>query len=171
MATRTPQWADWAAGAGLIALFALGSYVERGTHAGLRLAGVGLLFSSLPFLFTPFALLKRHGQVPDGASYCDTTAVVDRGVFGVVPLPQYLGYCLLAAGFGCRLQNPLTTLLALAVVVLLYIQAVREERYLMVQLGDDYRAYMARVPRFNAVLGLLGYIVARNGPHEPRRKA
>jgi len=157
---RPPQLADWLASAGLVALFVLGSFVERGTQAEVRLAGVVLLLSSLPFLFAPFATLKRHGRVPDGASYCDTTTVVDQGVYGVVRHPQYLGYGLLAAGFGCRLQNPLTTALALAVLVLLYMQALREEGDLAERL-EGYGDYARRVPRFNAPAGLFRYIVTK----------
>lgn len=165
---RAPQAADWAATAALIALFALGSFVERGTHGGLRLFGVAALLASLPFLFPPFALLKRHGAVPDGASYCDTTTVVDRGVYAVVRHPQYLGYTLLAVGFGCRLQNALTTALSVAVVVFLYVQAVREEQYCAARLGEPYRRYMECVPRFNFALGLFKYARARRGRSGPR---
>ena len=75
--------------------------------------------------------------------------LVDSGPFALVRNPLYLGNVALWAGFALLSQ----LLWMLPIVILLlgfeYHAIVRwEERLLDARLGDDYRAYAARVPRW-----------------------
>jgi protein-S-isoprenylcysteine O-methyltransferase Ste14 len=152
---RRPQALWWVAGIATVATFIADLVVERGTNGALRIAGVVALCLSPFFFVPPFFLLKRHGRVEKGRSYFSTTSVVDRGVYGVVRHPQYVGYALLAIGFAMRTQNAVSWALAGLAAAFFYLQAVAEERFCVRQLGAEYAAYMQRVPRFNLVVGLL----------------
>lgn len=120
--------------------------------------GAGFLVVSVFFFVPPFYLLGKHGRVEKGRHYFETTALVDRGVYGIVRHPQYLGYCLLVFGFILRSQRAVTGLLGGLAVVLLYFQALREERFCAMQLGAEYEEYSRRVPRFNFVKGIVNYL-------------
>ena len=119
----------------------------------LLLAGV--------FIFVPFYLLAKHGETKDGQTYMQARIVVDRGLYAITRHPQYLGYMFLACGFALLSQHWVTVLLAVVGVTFFYLQAVREERYCLAQLGEPYEQYLRRIPRFNIVLGMIR--LARGG--------
>jgi protein-S-isoprenylcysteine O-methyltransferase Ste14 len=158
---KRPQALEWIAGMATVALFVADLVVERGTNDGLRLAGIVVLLLAPFFFVPPFFLLKQHGRAETGQSYFCTTRVVDRGVYGVVRHPQYVGYWLLAIGFAMRTQNVVSWVLAVVAVAFFYLQALIEERYCARQLGADYAAYMKRVPRFNFAFGIFRYLRAK----------
>lgn len=149
---------DWFAAATVVALLIVDLFIERGASSSLYVAGTVALLLSIAFFVPPFYLLKKHGEVEQGRSYFETNRLVDRGVYGIVRHPQYLGYILLVVGFTLRCQRISTTLLGVVGVLMFYLQAVREERFCLRQLGANYAAYQAKVPRFNFVLGAARYL-------------
>ena len=112
------------------------------------------LFAALIIYWSLFILLK-HGRVPKGAGYMQTTAVVDRGPYTIVRHPQYLGYILIDLTF--MLSNPIwpAYLLGVVAIVCYYLYARQEDERLQASFGPDYQDYMQRVPGFNAPAGLL----------------
>jgi protein-S-isoprenylcysteine O-methyltransferase Ste14 len=70
------------------------------------------------------------------------------GIYSYIRHPQYLGFILIMLGF--LFQWPtLLTLAMFPVLVVMYVRLARsEEREALVAFGDDYRAYMVRVPGF-----------------------
>jgi protein-S-isoprenylcysteine O-methyltransferase Ste14 len=149
-----------AAGA-FVALLVVDHFVPRGTNRVLHLFGTVALLLSPLFMFLPFYLLKRHGAPGDGARFFQTTRVVDRGIYAIVRHPQYLGYILLVLGFALHSQHYLTATIAGTAILLFYLQSIHEEQFCTKKLGDEYVAYMKRVPRFNVLSGSLGYLVRR----------
>jgi protein-S-isoprenylcysteine O-methyltransferase Ste14 len=159
---RRPQAADWVASIATFILLIAGLFVERGDDALLKALGVATFLPAIIFMFGPFVHLSRHGEVEEGKSFIHTTAVVDRGLYGIVRHPQYLGYCLLALGFALVSQHLAMLALAVVAVVFFYVQMVREERFLQRELGEPYEAYMERVPRANFFLGLYRHLRANS---------
>jgi len=148
----------WFAAATVVALVIADLFIERGASTGLHIAGTVALLCSIALFVPPFYLLKKHGEVKRGGSYFETNAVVDRGVYGIVRHPQYLGYILLVLGFTFRCQRISAALLGVIGVLLFYLQALWEERFCVQQLGAKYEAYQVKVPRFNFVLGVVRYL-------------
>lgn len=70
------------------------------------------------------------------------------GVYAYVRHPQYVSFVLVLLGF--LVQWPtLLTLAMFPLLVVMYVRLARsEEREALVQFGETYRAYMARVPAF-----------------------
>ena len=126
-----------------------------GTVRLLRLVGAGIGLVALLFAFVPILVLRRRGRPTEGKSYLHTTTLVDSGLFGVVRHPQYLAYILFMLTFGLLAQRVLVTALASLASVLLYVNAVLEERDCVEKLGQEYRHYMERVPRFNLAAGVI----------------
>jgi protein-S-isoprenylcysteine O-methyltransferase Ste14 len=110
---------------------------------------------ALPFIFLPFHRLSRDGAVPAGASYMETTRVVDTGIYSIVRHPQYVGYCLLLVGLAIRRQSLAALLLGAVALTLFGLQMAREEKFLAARFGDAYAEYAARVPRWNFVAGVV----------------
>jgi protein-S-isoprenylcysteine O-methyltransferase Ste14 len=129
--------------------------LERGPNAPLRIAGAALLALSVTFILAPFFQLPRHGGSQPGQSYMQTETVADRGLYGLVRHPQYLGYMLLACGFALLAQNWLALVLAALGIGAFYLQAVEEEKDCLLRFSEAYERYRQRVPRFNVVLGLM----------------
>ncbi|NIN72957.1 MAG: hypothetical protein GTO46_13725 [Gemmatimonadetes bacterium] len=150
-----PQALWWVAAIATVGTLVADLVVERGANSGLRIAGMILLFLAPLFFVPPFFLLMKHGRIEAGQSYSCTTKVVDRGVYGVVRHPQYVGYALLAIGFAMRTQHIISWALAMLAVAFFYLQALAEERFCVRQLGAEYAAYMKQVPRFNFVGGFI----------------
>lgn len=121
---------------------------------GARWAALALLAASLPLFTLPFVHLGRYGESAPGDAYMQTTRVADRGIYGVVRHPQYLGYMLLAVGFALLSPHPLVLGAAAVAVAAFVAQAALEERALLDRFGPAYAAYRARVPRFNVLAGL-----------------
>ena len=78
------------------------------------------------------------------------------GIYSYVRHPQYVGFILVMFGF--LLQWPtLLTLAMFPVLVFMYVRLARiEEHEALQEFGDEYRAYMVRVPGFIPRLGSRG---------------
>ncbi|MFC2009141.1 methyltransferase family protein, partial [Chloroflexota bacterium] len=127
-----------------------------GFYFPLFIMGWVSLALGIVLVFAPVVLFRRRGGVPSGKSFVNTTRVVDTGMYAVVRHPQFLGV-LLWVFLATFLFYPhwLLALLGLLGAGTLYWSAVEDEKVLIERFGDEYRAYMQRVPRMNVVLGLL----------------
>jgi protein-S-isoprenylcysteine O-methyltransferase Ste14 len=150
-----PKLFAWLASVVTISLIIVTQFLARGDGPYLRGAGVFMLLLAGVFIFAPFYLLTKHGGAKDGNTYMQARAVVDRGLYSITRHPQYLGYIFLACGFALLSQHWVAVLLAVVGATFFYLQAVREERYCLAQLGEPYEQYRRRVPRFNIVLGIM----------------
>lgn len=152
---KPPRAADWVAFLFSAIVLVVVPFLERGENRYLRAAGVPILAAAGVFMFVPFYLLKRYGQVDQAKSYIDTTVVVDRGLYSIVRHPQYLGYTFLVVGFILLSQNWLIAVPGLLAIVCFYLQSVAEERFCREEFGEPYEDYLRHVPRFNFVWGII----------------
>ncbi len=154
--TARPPWAFGGLAFGLcVAALALDRALPRRAPAWLDVAGTLALLVSIPFVFLPFRQLARYGAAPRGSRYMDTTRVADRGLYGLVRHPQYLGYALLLGGFACKSAHPVILAVAAGSILAFRWQALSEERVLAERFGAAWESYAGRVPRFNLLLGLV----------------
>jgi protein-S-isoprenylcysteine O-methyltransferase Ste14 len=122
----------------------------------LAYVGVGLyVFSGLIFGMLPVYEFRKSGGVGKGTSYIHTTRLVETGIYSVVRHPQYVTFMLWAIAGMLLFQHWMVILLGVPVFPLTYIDLIKADRDAMKKLGDDYKAYMKRVPRANFLLGLL----------------
>ena len=159
--SRSPQLFGWLASALALAVLVLQLLLDGGESKPLSYLGVAILVLAVLFIFPPFVLLRQHGHVEARHQYMETHYVVDRGVYGVIRHPQYLGYMLLVLGFMLLSQHPLTSALGCVSIAFFYLQASQEERFLVSHLGVQYREYCKRVPRFNVIAGIVRYVLRR----------
>ena len=107
-------------------------------------------------VMVPIVVFPRRGGIPKGKSFVHTTRLVDSGIYAVVRHPQYLGG-ILSIFVATPLLYPhwLFAVLGIPGVVILYWSTREEEQRLIERFGNDYRAYMQRVPRMNLILGII----------------
>ena len=128
----------------------------------LAYAGVGLYaFAGLVFGALPVFELRRKGGVKKGESYVHTTHVVDTGIYSVVRHPQYVTFMLWAIAGMLLFQHWIVVLLGVPVLALMYIDLIKADKDAIEKFGDDYRAYMKRVPRMNIIVGVLRFLRQR----------
>ena len=107
-------------------------------------------------VMAPIVIFPRRGEVPEGKSFVNTTRLVDTGIYAVVRHPQYTGG-IFAIFIPTALWYPhwLFGVLGVIGIVVVYMSCREEDQRLIDKFGDDYVAYMNRVPGMNIILGII----------------
>jgi len=122
----------------------------------LAYTGVGLyFFSGIVFGWLPVVEFRKKGKVKKGKSYIHTTKLVDTGIYSIVRHPQYVTFILFAISGMLLFQHPIIILLGVPVIPLTYIDLMKADEDAIEKFGDDYKAYMKKVPRANFLLGII----------------
>jgi protein-S-isoprenylcysteine O-methyltransferase Ste14 len=122
----------------------------------LAYVGVGLyVFSGLVFGWLPVIEFRKKGGVIRGKSYIHTTRLVDTGIYSIVRHPQFVTFMLWAVAGVLLFQHWIVVLLGIPVFPLTYVDLMRADRDAIEKFGDEYKAYMKKVPRANFLLGII----------------
>ena len=122
----------------------------------LAYVGVGLyVFSGMVFGALPVFEFRKKGEVRKGKSYIHTTKLVETGIYSVVRHPQYVTFIMWAIAGILLFQHWAVLLLGLPVIPLTYIDLIKADKDAIEQFGEDYAAYMKKVPRANFLLGVI----------------
>ena len=122
----------------------------------LAYVGAGLyVFSGLVFGGLPVIEFRKKGKVRKGESYIHTTRLVDTGIYSVVRHPQYMTFILWAIAGMLVFQHWIIILLGIPIIPLTYIDLIKADRDAIDKFGDEYKAYMRKVPRANFLLGII----------------
>jgi protein-S-isoprenylcysteine O-methyltransferase Ste14 len=122
----------------------------------LAYVGVGLyVFSGLVFGWLPVIEFRKKGGVIRGKSYIHTTRLVDTGIYSIVRHPQFVTFMLWAVAGVLLFQHWIVVLLGIPVFPLTYVDLIRADRDAIEKFGDEYKAYMKKVPRANFLLGII----------------
>jgi len=135
----------------------------------LAYVGVGFyVFSGLVFGWLPVIEFRKKGRVRKGKSYIHTTQIVDTGIYSIVRHPQYVTFMLWAVAGVLLFQHWIVVLLGIPIVPLTYIDLVRADKDAIEKFGDDYKAYMKKVPRMNFLIGILRLLRQRRKQSQAR---
>jgi len=128
----------------------------------LAYVGVGLyVFSGIVFGMLPVAEFRKRGGVKRGKSYIHTTKLVDTGIYSIVRHPQYVTFILWAIAGMLLFQHWIIIILGVPIIPLTYIDLIRADKDSIEKFGDDYKAYMKKVPRANFLLGIIRLLQRR----------
>ena len=130
--------------------------LETGFYRPLFILGWVVWAVGMALVMAPIAMFPRRGGVPKGKSFVNTTRLVDTGIYAVVRHPQYTGG-VFSIFITTLLLFPhwLFGLLGVIGTVVVYMSCREEDERLIDKFGDDYVAYMKRVPRMNIFLGII----------------
>ena len=122
----------------------------------LAYVGVGLyVFSGMIFGMLPVFEFRKKGKVRKGQSYIHTTKIVDTGIYSVVRHPQYVTFILFSVAGMLLFQHWIIILLGIPIIPLTYIDLIKADKDAIEKFGDEYKAYMKKVPRANFLLGII----------------
>jgi len=122
----------------------------------LAYVGVGLyVFSGIIFGTLPVFEFRKKGGVRKKQSYIHTTKLVDTGIYSVVRHPQYVTFIMWAIAGMLLFQHWIIILLGIPIFPLTYIDLIKADKDAIEKFGDDYKAYMKKVPRANFLLGII----------------
>ena len=122
----------------------------------LAYVGVGLyVFSGIVFGMLPVAEFRKRGGVKRGKSYIHTTKLVDTGIYSIVRHPQYVTFILWAIAGILLFQHWIIIMLGIPIIPLTYFDLIKADKDSIEKFGDDYKAYVKRVPRANFLLGII----------------
>ena len=112
------------------------------------------VLSGIVFGILPVIELRKKGKVRQGKSYINTTQLVDTGIYSIVRHPQFVTFILWAFAGMLLFQHWIIILLGIPIIPLTYFDLIRADKAAIEKFGDDYKAYMKKVPRMNFVLGI-----------------
>ena len=130
--------------------------LEVESYQALFIVGWVVWAFGMVLIMAPVVMFPRRGGVKKGKSFVNTTRLVDSGIYAVVRHPQYVGG-IFAIFLTTLLWYPhwLFGLLGVIGTAVVYLGCIEEDRRMVRKFGEDYTAYMKRVPRTNFALGLL----------------
>lgn len=153
--SRAPGWiAAWLATGLVISQIVLLVVLDAGDLAWLRCVGFALWALAALFGWLPIWQFKKSGGVARGASYVETTRLVDTGLYAIIRHPQFVAWPLMCVAVTLVSQHPAVVGLGAAGFVLSCVGFRRADEQGIEKFGDQYRAYMERVPGWNLVAGL-----------------
>ncbi|HQN93504.1 MAG TPA: isoprenylcysteine carboxylmethyltransferase family protein [Prolixibacteraceae bacterium] len=140
----------------LVVFIGLTIFVKAEHHSDiLGKLGSVLIICALVFWFVPMFTLRKYGEVSPFGSFLATTRLVDRGVYGLIRHPQYLGFMILTSGIALLYQQVYLGVLAVMIIVLLRFGMNEEDKLLRAQFGEEFINYCKRVPSVNIFKSLI----------------
>ncbi len=130
--------------------------------------GWGVMMISAIFGWLPILTFRKQGGVAKGKSYVATTQLVDTGIYAIVRHPQYLAGIIMSVALALIAPHWLVVGLGVVAVAIYAFSTFEEERGCIEKFGDEYLAYMTRVPRLNPVLGIIRAL--RRGRQDDARR-
>ena len=140
----------------------LAGVVEASSNLALVIIGAVVWLFGMVLVMAPIIMFPRKGGVPKGKSFVRTTQLVDTGIYALVRHPQYTGgvYSIFITTV-LLYPHWLFLLLGSIGIFVIYMSCREEDQRLIQQFGENYLAYMKRVPRMNIFLGIVRFIRQR----------
>lgn len=143
----------------LVVFIGLTIFVKAEPHSDiLGKLGSVLIICALVFWFVPMFTLRKYGEVSPFGSFLATTRLVDRGIYGLIRHPQYLGFMIFTCGIALLYQQVYLGVLAVMIIVLLRFGMNEEDKLLQEQFGDEFLKYCKRVTSINLIKGLISIL-------------
>lgn len=120
------------------------------------LMGIGwaVLAVAMVFGWRGRTAIEDRGGIEQGEKWLHSRVVVDTGIYGVTRHPIYCSFFLISLALVFICQHWAAVATGVLLMVLIYRDMLREEKFNLEKFGADYRSYMERVPRMNIVAGL-----------------
>jgi protein-S-isoprenylcysteine O-methyltransferase Ste14 len=133
--------------------------IEVKSYLALSIIGWVVWAFGMVLVMAPIIMFPRKGGVNKGKSFVSTTRLVDSGIYSIIRHPQYTGG-IYAIFLTTILWYPhwLFVVLGLIGIAVIYMGCREEDQRLIEKFGNDYVAYMERVPGMNFIAGFARFM-------------
>ncbi len=114
----------------------------------LEIIGWVLYLPSTFLVIGSMVALKHRGK-SKGSDFTETTIFIDKGIYGYIRQPMTLGLAIWSVGLLLVFQSVTAIVLCIISLFCFWMAARKESEYNISKFGDDYKAYMGKVPNWN----------------------
>lgn len=116
------------------------------TSTALRLTGLGIAALGTVTFIT--AMLTMQDSWRAGIPEKDSTSLVTRGIYRISRNPVFLGFDLIYIGIGISFFNIILLVVSIVGIVMMHLQILEEEKFLVEAFGTGYEEYRKQVGRY-----------------------
>lgn len=109
---------------------------------------VGLIIGGLGVMIFIAAMRTMKDSWRAGVDATQKTKLVDEGIYKLSRNPAFVGFDLLYIGIGLAFANPMHSIMVCVAVILLHLQILEEEKFLVKVFGKQYKTYQNKVGRY-----------------------
>lgn len=109
---------------------------------------LGIISLSVGLLLFIIAMMTMGRSWRVGVDDKSHTELVEEGLFKISRNPTFVGFDLMFIGLVCVLPHIWTLFIAVLNIIGLHYLILKEEKHLETMLGESYRVYKKRVPRY-----------------------
>jgi protein-S-isoprenylcysteine O-methyltransferase Ste14 len=108
-----------------------------------------VLYLPSGFLVVSSIIALRHVGKSKGADFTESTIIIREGIYGRIRQPMTLGLAIWSIAFILVFQSVTAVILCIISIFCFWMAARKESIYNIRKFGDDYEAYIKRVPMWN----------------------
>jgi protein-S-isoprenylcysteine O-methyltransferase Ste14 len=128
-------------------------FYDSANLAILLYVGWGTLVLGIAFLFS--ASNSRKKARTSKEEDASRPVLVESGMYAFVRNPEFLGHILIIFSLVFIAQKWFSIIIGAALIALLWVAIVEEEKSDLEKFGDAYEDYMRRVPRIDLLAGII----------------
>lgn len=108
----------------------------------------GILMATCGTCIFILAMLTMQDSWRAGIPSKDRTRLVTSGIYKISRNPAFLGFDFVYIGIGISFFNPVLTFISVLGIVMMHLQIIEEEAFLLKSFGEEYQVYKQSVRRY-----------------------
>ncbi len=133
--------------------FAIGATKRGGIYSWNTFFAIGMALFSIGFMVRIYSILTLKQYFTYSVAKVENHKLIETGLYSFIRHPGYLGQLIIFMGISISISNWLSVLLMMIPITLGYLYRIQvEEKFMMDQLGEDYKKYQERTKRIIPML-------------------
>lgn len=108
----------------------------------------GILMAACGTCIFILAMFTMQDSWRAGITSKDRTRLVTSGIYKISRNPAFLGFDFVYIGIGISFFNPVLTVISVLGIVMMHLQIIEEEAFLLKSFGEEYQVYKQSVRRY-----------------------
>lgn len=134
--------------AGYALSFAIGATRIGRMYGWNTFFAIGMAFFGIGFIIRIYSILTLKQYFTYSVAKVENHKIIETGLYKFIRHPGYLGQFIIFIGISISISNWLSILLMMIPVTLGYLYRIKvEEKFLLDQLGEDYKKYQERTKK------------------------
>lgn len=139
--------------AGYALSFAIGATRIGRMYGWNTFFAIGMALFGIGFLIRIYSILTLKHYFTYSVAEVENHKIIETGLYKIIRHPGYLGQLIIFMGISISISNWLSILLMMIPVTLGFLYRIKvEEKFMLDQLGEDYKNYLERTKRIIPIL-------------------